>query len=162
MKLHPYRDQHGALYPELDWRWVSGDLIAQYLQISIGTVYNRAANGALGTLTDSLTGVRQYKQQGWAKARLQFRPGVIWQRKRLGRYGDPRFDWQQLQGHVVLFHSAMGDAPLPAQVTTPSDAPPSDAMAELGKAVALALTQSLSVAQQKTITFTPLRLIDEG
>lgn len=158
MKLYPYRDAHGQLYPELDWRWVSGDVLAQYLSVSVSTVWNQTRAGLFGATSDPASGVRLLRTPTSKRSRIQYRPGVLWQRKRLGRYGDPRFDWQSLSGRIVLYHAPLSEAAAPAAPATvdPTDR---DLLKNVGSAVLRLIQESVT---QQTITFSGPRLVEEG
>lgn len=96
----PMHDASGVLYPELDWRWVTGCVMAEYLEISRETLCRRTREKLYGWGRDQ--GVREMKKLPSDRGWMEYRPAVIWRRLRLGRYGDERFDWRQLDGKIAL------------------------------------------------------------
>lgn len=108
MKIFPYHDAGGRLYPELDARVVDLRVMAAYESVSPWTAFARATRGDYG----------KTKEQGcWLelraggpvrgtapRGRWRFRSAVIYRRLRSGRYaGDPAFDPRQLDGRFTIF-----------------------------------------------------------
>nr|MBA3686290.1 hypothetical protein [Planctomycetota bacterium] len=103
--LHPYHDAHGELYPELDWRWVTAAVMIQYCACCHATLTKRANDGAFGRgEADGVRFVRGRAGQTRGRGHWEYRPGMIWQRRRLGRYGDAAFDWQKLHHRFPVYN----------------------------------------------------------
>jgi hypothetical protein len=143
-RLHPLHDAGGALYPELDWRWVTGAVMVEYLDgISRDTLSKRTARNEYGKGREQ--GVRHLRRNDTDRGRMEYRPAVIWMRLGMGRYGDQRFTWQMLDGKVTLYACPRTETPrvVAAQPLAPAvaDAPlqVQAIIADLARAAATAL-----------------------
>lgn len=102
MKLFPYHDASGKLFPEIDTRQVSVELFAQYLELSRFTVWDRATRGEFGRTPAEGAWVvpsRSGKRGQWA-----FRPAVIFRRKNWGRFAQLGFNPVELESRVRIYH----------------------------------------------------------
>ena len=159
MKFNPMHDASGVLYPELDFRWVSAAVVAVYLGVSMWSVYGRATSGEFGKIQlDGANGVRKYTPPRSKKPRLEFRPGIVWMQRRLGRYADARFDWRQLERCV-----AVRTCPMVATTNAelvPVAATPPDPVRDFGVALVRMIQQSLPQGTQEVLEFPGLRVRD--
>lgn len=101
MRLHPYHDAAGALYPELDTREVTAEVLAAYLSVSRWTVWQRANRGDFGRSLIS-TGAELRRVNG-RKGHWVFRPATIWRVKGWGRYAQVGFRPLDLEGRVRVY-----------------------------------------------------------
>lgn len=139
-RLFPLHDAHGSFYPELDWRWVSGAVMVDYLACSRNALWKRTLAKEYGFGREQ--GVRHVKTHDKDRGRMEYRPGMIWRRLRLGRYGDERFDWRQLDGRIPLYCCPLGQTPkqVNAEPTAPDlSLPMQAAIADLARTASTAM-----------------------
>jgi len=132
-------DKSGGLYPELDFRWVRVPVLAAYLSVSPNIATKRLLACEFGKIDIAGTGLRRYCPPQGQRVRVEIRPAILWMRNRLGRYADDRFDWRQIDGKVALLTGRLEDCKAGAAIV----GPPSDPLAELGRAVASVIHRSL-------------------
>jgi hypothetical protein len=101
MRLFPFHDAAGKLYPELDTREVSVAVVCQYLGVSRWYVQEHAKRGDYG---------RTIAEGAWfMKARVgkggewRFRPAVLWRVKKWGRFAQVGFDAMALERAVRIY-----------------------------------------------------------
>jgi len=106
VKLHVYHDAAGALYPELDTREVTAEVLAAYLGVSRWTVWQRANRGDYGR---TLAAGAELRRVANRKGHWVFRPAVIWRVKGWGRYVQVGFRPLDLDGRVRVYHCDPAD-----------------------------------------------------
>lgn len=102
MILFPFHDATGSLYPELDTREVSVDVMVHYLNLSRITIWKRALRGDYGNSVSAgawFAAPRGNKRKLWT-----FRPAVLWRVKQWGRFAQVGFRPLDLEGRVRLYH----------------------------------------------------------
>ncbi len=102
MNLHPYHDASGSLYPELDTREVSVDVMVHYLGLSRITIWKRAGRGDYGNSVP--TGAWFGAPKGNKRKCWTFRPAVLWRVKQWGRFNQVGFRPLDLEGRVRIYH----------------------------------------------------------
>ncbi len=101
MKLHPYHDAAGKLYPETDTREVSVAVLCQYLSLHRDTVWVHAKRGDYGkTVAEGAWFVKARVGKG---GEYRFRPAVLWRRKGWGRFSQVGFDPLALERSVRIY-----------------------------------------------------------
>jgi len=101
MKLFAYHDAAGKLYPELDTREVSIDVLCRYLGVHRDTVRVRAKLGDYGNATS--TGAWFQKARNGRGGKWLFRPAILWRVKKWGRFAQVGFDPMALERSVRIY-----------------------------------------------------------
>ncbi len=159
MKLFPYHDANGRLYPELDTREVSISVVCQYLGISRFTAWERARRNEYGSTTAE--GAWFIKARTGSGGQYAFRPSILWRRKCWGRFAVIGFDPMQVETRVRIFCC---DPAKTAEQQAPQQGAGFEAFAEHLTHVSASLMESMAVirrlmppnANQQTLTFNPL------
>ena len=102
MKLFPYHDVNGKLFPELDTREVGVQLMCDYLSVHRFTVWDRAQTGEFGR-TPAEGAWFAKSRHGRTGGRWKFRPATLWRRKMWGRFAAIGFDPMALETRVRIF-----------------------------------------------------------
>lgn len=102
MKLYPYHDAAGRLYPELDTREVSVAILCQYLGVSRWYVQEHAKRGDYGNAKASGCWFEKARNGGKG-GDWRFRPAVLWRAKVWGRFAQVGFNPLTLETQVRVF-----------------------------------------------------------
>lgn len=107
MKLHPYHDAAGMLWPELDTREVTVDVMTAYLQLSRITIYERARRKDYGNNRN--TGAWFQPARVGRGGKWFFIPAILWRVKNLGRYRQVGFSVAASESRVPIYWCAPTD-----------------------------------------------------